>query len=118
MQIDYHYSLYCNSVSLWIKKNDEYLFSQGDYKYYAEYQGPRAFFGDGAYYDIESTRDELEERGMSSLDFSFARNWIFYDTENLNAEKLKPIIEIANRNLYEPNWVKMPTAFLSPSHEH
>ena len=94
-----------------LKKYDEYLFSQGDYKYYAEYQGPRAFFGDGAYYDIESTRDELDERGMSSLDFSFARNWIFYDTENLNAEKLKPIIEIANRNLYEPNWVKMPTVF-------
>lgn len=94
-----------------LKKYDEYLFSQGDYKCYAEYQGPRAFFGDGAYYDIESTRDELEEREMSSLDFSFARTWIFYDTEKLNAEKLKPIIEIANRNLYEPNWIKVPFAF-------
>ena len=94
-----------------LKKYDEYLFSQGEYKYYAEYQSSRSFFGDGAYYDIESTRDELEERGMSSEDFAFARNWIFYDTENLNAEKLKPIIGIAKRNLYEPNWVKIPVAF-------
>lgn len=106
--------IFCTAIAVLygLKKYDEYLFSQGDYKYYAEYQGPRSFFGDGAFYDIESTRDELEERGMSSLDFSFARNWIFYDTENLNAKKLKPIIEIANRNLYEPNWAKMSMAFL------
>lgn len=94
-----------------LKKYDEYLFSQGEYKYYAEYQGPRSFFGDGAFYDIESTRDELDEREMSVLDFSFVRNWIFYDTENLNAGKLKPIIDIVKRNLYEPNWLKMPIAF-------
>ena len=94
-----------------LKKYDEHLFSQGEYKYYAEYQSPRSFFGDGAYYDVESTIDELEERGMSSTDFVFAKNWIFYDTENLNAEKLKPIIGVAKRNLYEPNWAKMPVAF-------
>jgi hypothetical protein len=34
-----------------IKKYDESLYSQGDYKYYAEYQPVRSFFGDGAYYD-------------------------------------------------------------------
>ena len=91
--------------------HDKYLFAQSDYRYYAEYQAPRAFFGDGAFYDSESTKDELEERGMSSLDFSFAKSWILYDTENLNAEKLSSIIDIANRNLYEPNWAKMPIAF-------
>ena len=95
-----------------LKKYDQYLFSQGDYKYYAEYQFPRAVLGDGAYYDSESTKDELEERRMSSLDYIFAKSWIFYDTENLNAEKLKSIIDIAKRNLYEPNWAKMPVAFL------
>ena len=92
--------------------HDKYLFAQGGYKYYAEYQAPRAFFGDGAFYDAESTKDELEERGMSSLDFSFAKSWILYDTENLNTEKLKSIIAIVNRNFYEPNWAKMPIAFL------
>ena len=95
-----------------LKKYDEYLFSQGDYKYYAEYQSPRAVLGDGAYYDSESIKDELEERGLSSLDFTFAKSWILYDTENLNATKLKSIIDIAHRNLYEPNWIKIPMAFL------
>ena len=95
-----------------LKKYDEHLFSQGDYKYYAEYQSPRAVLGDGAYYDSESIKDELEERGMSSLDFTFAKSWILYDTENLNATKLKSIIDIARRNLYEPNWIKVPMAFL------
>ena len=91
--------------------HDKYLFSQGDYKDYAEYQGPRAFFGDGAYYDSEATKDELQERGGTSLDFDFARNWTFYDTENLSAERLQSIIEVARRNLYDPNWAKMPLAF-------
>lgn len=99
---------------LWgLKKHDEYLFSQGDYKYYAEYQSPRSFFGDGAYYDVESTKDELQERGMSITDFSFARSWIYYDTENLDISKLQSLIAVAKRNLFTPNRVKMPVAFLS-----
>lgn len=94
-----------------LRIHDKYLFSQGDYKQYAEYQAPRAFFGDGAYYDSEATKDELQERGGTSLDFDFARNWTFYDTENLSAKKLQSIIQVARRNLYDPNWAKMPLAF-------
>lgn len=96
-----------------LRLHDKYLFSQGEYKHYAEYQVPRAFFGDGAFYDFESTRDELEERGMPVIDYDFARNWTFYDTDNLSAEKLDSIMGIAQRNLYTPNWAKMPVAFFA-----
>ena len=94
------------------KYHDKSLYSQNDYKYYAEYQPLRAFFGDGAYYDSESTFDELEERGMSGQDYQFAKSWIFYDTEVFNADSLQKFIDIARRNLYHPNWSRMPLAFL------
>ena len=105
----------CITVAVFwsLKKHDEYLFSQGDYKYYAEYQSPRSFFGDGAYYDIESTKDELQERETLITDFSFARSWIYYDTENLDISKLQSLITVAKRNSFTPNWIKMPVAFLS-----
>lgn len=96
-----------------IKKYDESLYSQGDYKYYAEYQPVRSFFGDGAYYDSESTYDELEEREMSGLDYTFARSWIYYDTDVLCADSLRAMAKIAQRNLYTPNWSRMPLAFFT-----
>jgi hypothetical protein len=96
-----------------IKKYDESLYSQGDYKYYAEYQPVRSFFGDGAYYDSEATYDELEERGMSGLDYTFARSWIYYDTDVLCADSLRAMAKIAQGNLYTPNWSRMPLAFFT-----
>lgn len=95
-----------------LKYHDKSLYSQGDYKYYAEYQPVRAFFGDGAYYDSESTFDELEEREMSGIDYQLAKSWVFYDTEILSEGELQKIIDVAKRNLYYPNWSRMPFAFL------
>ena len=90
---------------------DKTLYSSGDYKYYADYQTVRAYFGDGAYYDRESTYDELQERGMSGADFRLLKNWMFYDTEVFAKDSLLPIIDVANNNLYTPNPKRMPTAF-------
>lgn len=91
---------------------DRGLYTDGDYKYYAEYQPIRSYFGDGAFYDRESTYDELEERGMSGLDFNLLKAWMFYDTEVFQIDSLLPIKEIAQNNLYEPNIKRLPVAFL------
>lgn len=90
---------------------DKTLYSNGDYKYYADYQPVRAYFGDGAFYDRESTFDELQERGMSGPDFRLLKNWMFYDTEVFARDSLLPIIDVAKNNLYSPNPSRMPVAF-------
>ena len=90
---------------------DRGLYTDGDYKYYAEYQPIRAYFGDGAFYDRESTFDELEERGMSGLDFNLLKAWMFYDTEVFQKDSLLLIKDVLQNNLYEVNMKRMPVAF-------
>ena len=90
---------------------DKNLYSSDDYKYYADYQPVRAFFGDGAYYDKESAFDELQERGMSGPDFRLLKNWMFYDTEVFARDSLLPIIDVAKNSLYTPNPSRMSVAF-------
>lgn len=100
-------------ISVWgIKEYDRSLYSEGEYKYYADYQPIRAYFGDGAFYDKESTYDELEERGMSGLDFYLLKAWVFYDTKVFQIDSLMPIKDIAQNNLYKPNPQRMIVAFL------
>ena len=82
---------------------DKNLFSDNDYRYYAEYQPIRAYFGDGAFYDRESSYDELEERDKSGPDFKCLKAWMFYDTEVFQIDSLKSIRAIAQNNLYKPN---------------
>jgi hypothetical protein len=105
-------------ASIWgLKEYNKSLFSEGDYKYYAAYQPIRAYFGDGAFYDQESTYDELEERGMSGHDFLMLKAWMFYDTDVFQVDSLKPIRDVAQNNLYKPNPKRMLVAFfLSISH--
>ena len=99
-----------------IKEYNRSIFVDGKYKYYADYQPVRSFFGDGAFYDKESTYDELEERGMSGLDFNMLKAWVFYDTDVFQLDSLKPIINVAQNNLYKPNPARMVlTFFLSIS---
>lgn len=99
-------------ISIWgVKEYDQSLYSEGEYKYYADYQPIRAFFGDGAFYDKESTFDELEERGMSGLDFNLLKAWVFYDTEVFQIDSLKPIKDVAQNNLYKPNPQRVVAAF-------
>lgn len=94
-----------------VRTYDKSLYAKGDYKYYAEYQPVRAFFGDGAFYDRESAYDELEERGMFGYDFLLLRSWMFYDTEVFQKDSLTPFIKVATNNLYEPNRKRLPVSF-------
>ena len=99
------------SILYGLHKYDSTLYTEGDYKYYAAYQGPRSFFADGAHYDSEATFDELQERGKSGRDFRLLRSWVFYDTEVFTRDSLLPIIEVASNNCYSPNTKRMPVAF-------
>lgn len=85
---------------------------KGEYKYYAAYQGPRSYFGDGAFYDANSFIAELNERNMNSRDFRYLRSWYFYDNQVFSRDSLLKLIEIAERNRYAPNYAKMPFAVI------
>ena len=103
--------LICFAAIFALHTFDRNLYTDGDYKYYADYQPVRAFFGDGAYYDMESTFDELQERGMSGPDFRLLKSWVFYDTDVFAVDSLLPIVKVANNNMYSPNPGRMPVAF-------
>lgn len=94
-----------------LRTHEKNLYIQKDYQYYADYQPVRAFLGDGAYYDFESTYDELEERRMSGKDFLLLKRWMMYDTEKFCIDSLRPIVDICLRNKYEPNWERMLFSF-------
>ena len=94
-----------------MRTHDANLYAEGDYKYYAQYQPVRSYFGDGAYYDKESTYDELEERGMFGHDFLLLKAWVFYDTEVFQKDSLVPFVNVATNNLYEPNRSRLPVSF-------
>ena len=110
-------SLCVTFATIWgVKQYDRSLYAEGEYKYYADYQPVRAYFGDGAFYDKESSFDELEERGMSGMDFYQLKGWMFYDTEVFQLDSLLPIVDVAQNNLYKPNPKRMvATFFLSIS---
>jgi len=86
------------------------LFEDDEYSYYRNYQWSRSIFGDGADYDDDAVYDELEERQMQGKDFRYLRSWIFYDTEVLSLDSLKPFVDVVNRNRYQPNYARMPGA--------
>ena len=86
------------------------LFENNEYTYYRDYQWSRSTFGDGANYDVEAVVDELDERQMQSRDFRYLRSWIFYDTEVLSLDSLRPFVNVVNRNRYEVNRARMPIA--------
>ena len=90
-------------------KFNEYHF-KGEYEYYAAYQGPRSYFGDGAFYEAPAFVAELDDRGMNKRDFRYLRSWYFYDNEVFSLDSMKALIRIADRNRYVPNYAKMPFA--------
>lgn len=94
-----------------------YLFNASSYKmdgydYYAAYQGPRAFFGDGGFYDSEAAYDELKERNLCGADLRVLRAWYFYDKEAFTLDSLRSKIDIVRRSIYDINYLKMPVAAL------
>ena len=87
-------------------------FKSDGYDYYAAYQGVRAYFGDGAFYDADGFSAELDERGIGSRNYRYLHAWYFYDNNVFHLDSLKKLINIAERYRYEPNYVKMPLAIL------
>ena len=85
---------------------------RGEYEFYAAYQGPRAYFGDGAFYDDKSFEAELDERGLNSLDLTYLQAWYFYDKNVFSLDSMKHLIEIAERHRYVPNYAKFPAALV------
>ncbi len=93
-------------------KFDSRHYRNGGYDYYAAYQGPRAYFGDGAFYDGDNFEAELEELGRSKRDYRYLRSWYFYDNNVFHLDSLRDLINIAERSRYEPNYLKMPFAVM------
>ena len=90
------------------KAFDASLFKNNEYEYYAAYQPVRAYFGDGAFYDTDAFSDELDERGIGSRDLRYLKAWYFYDNNVFSLDSMNALIKIAQRSLYEPNYLKMP----------
>lgn len=87
-------------------------FKSDGYDYYAAYQGVRAYFGDGAFFDADAFSAELDERGIGSRNYRYLHSWYFYDNNVYHLDSLRNLISIAERYRYEPNYVKMPVAIL------
>ena len=85
---------------------------KGEYEFYAAYQGPRSYFGDGAFYDESSFTAELEERALNSQDLTYLQAWYFYDKNVFSLDSMRHLIEIADRHHYEPNYAKFPIAII------
>ena len=105
--------IFLGLVAIWgLKTFNQNLYKNNEYSYYAAYQGPRSFFGDGRFYDDESTYDELEERGMQGRDFYHLHNWDFYDTDVFCLDSINAIAKVVIHNMYVPNKLRMPAAFV------
>lgn len=91
---------------------DKSLYKDGEYKCYAAYQGPRAVFGDGRYYDYDAVVDEIEERDLHGVDFDLLTNWTFYDTETLAKDSLNKFLKIISQNRHDVVLSKMPLAVI------
>ena len=97
---------------LGLKAFDSSLYRGGAYDYYAAYQKPRAYFGDGNFFDALAFSDELDERGVGSRNYRYLRAWFFYDNNVFSLDSMNSLIEIANRYVYKPNYLKMPFAIV------
>ena len=95
-------------ILLGLKAFDSSLYKNNDYEYYAAYQPVRAFFGDGAFYNFDALSDEMDERGIGSRNLRYLKAWYFYDNNVFSLDSMNALIKIAQRNLYEPNYLKMP----------
>ncbi len=96
------------AVIFGLKAFDSSLYKGNDYKYYADYQKVRAFFGDGNFFDALAFSDELDERGIGNRNYRYLRAWYFYDNNVFSLDSMTQLIQIANRYVYEPNYLKMP----------
>ena len=96
------------AVILGLKTFDSYLYKGNEYEYYAAYQKPRAYFGDGNFFDSRAFSDELDERGIGNRNYRYLRAWYFYDNNVFSLDSMNALIQIANRYTFKPNYLKMP----------
>lgn len=95
-------ALACCIALIWGVRTWNHLdFQEDGYKQYAAYQGPRATFGDGRFYDFDAALSDLEEQGRSGDDLRAARNWLLYDTEVFSIDSLRPLLDAVYNNRYE-----------------
>ncbi|MCF0224360.1 MAG: hypothetical protein HUK20_08815 [Fibrobacter sp.] len=93
----------CGALIGGVNALDQHDFLEEGYGQYAAYQGPRAFFGDGRFYDFDAALSELEEQGVSGNDLRAARGWMLYDTKIFSIDSLQPLMSAAFNNRYEMN---------------
>lgn len=105
-------ALCCAIVVAGVSWFDKNLYQDGEYRYYAEYQGPRAVFGDGRYYDYDAALDEIEERGLHGIDFKLLTKWTYYDSEVLVKDSLYKFLGVINHNRHDITLSKMPMSVI------
>ena len=98
------------AMILGLKNYDLSLYKNNEYEYYAAYQKARAYFGDGGFFDARAFSDELDEKGIGSRNYRYLRAWYFYDDNVFSLDSMNALIQIANRYVYKPNFLKMPFA--------
>ena len=79
-------------------------YKEPEYKYYASYQGPRATFVDGGFFDVNAFYDELAESGYEKTNAQAIRTWLFYDTEIFHLDSLPRLLNAVENTRYELNW--------------
>lgn len=104
--------LLCFAAVAGLRYFDRSHYVSDGYDTYAAYQGPRSFFGDGAFYDQDEVCDELDERGMSCRDFKMLKSWYFYDKEVFSLDSLNAIRQVVNHNTYGESDRSIPVSLL------
>lgn len=89
-------------LGLYYFEKSQYI--EPEYKYYASYQGPRAAFVDGGFFDVNAFYDELAESGYEKTNAQAIRTWLFYDTEIFHLDSLPRLLNAVENTRYELNW--------------
>lgn len=74
---------------------DVKIYTSPEYRYYSEFQEPRAAIADYSNFNKQAVYDDAEEAGLTGNDMNLLRQWIFYDKESLSREKVLKIIQAA-----------------------
>ena len=89
-------------LGLYYFEKSQYI--EPEYKYYSSYQGPRATFVDGGFFDVNAFYDELAESGYEKTNAQAIRTWLFYDTEIFHLDSLPRLLNAVENTRYELNW--------------
>lgn len=74
---------------------DAKIYTTSEYRYYSEYQEPRAAIADYNNFNKQAVYDDAEEANLTGNDMNLLRQWIFYDKESLSKQKVLQMIQAA-----------------------